>query len=154
MAALNGTRSRLIHVTTAAIAALVILAPTLDEQATRAPTVPALAPPSGTQTVVPPTVPGPPAGIRPGAIDTLPALLDASARKLMDEQHAPGTAVAIVHAGQLIALRALQVIANVRPRLLRHGSGRPKLAGHGIWYARSGVVKARREIEALKTWVT
>ena len=44
--------------------------------------------------------------MRPGAIDSLPGVVDAAARRLMAEQHAPGAALAIVHAGRVLMLRA------------------------------------------------
>ena len=92
------------HLMTAGVAALVIAGPTLVERLT--PPFAAVAPFPDTQAVLPPTVPGPPGGIRPGAIETLPGLVDAEARRLMTQQHAPGTALAIVHAGKMVMLRA------------------------------------------------
>ena len=106
MAASAQNVQRLVHAITATAAALVILGPTLDGWLADAVVVTPRAPFEGTQTLVPPSTPGPSAGLRPGAIETLPALVDASARKLMQEQHAPGTAVAIVHGGAIVALRA------------------------------------------------
>jgi len=92
-------------------AALVILWPMLDEWMTSARhvVVTPRAPLEGTQTLVPPSEPRPSGGLRPGAIETLPALVDTSALKLMQEQHAPGAAVAIVHGGAVIAVRAYGV---------------------------------------------
>src|SRR5688572_2547520 len=92
------------HLMTAAIAALVIAAPTLLERLT--PPFTAVAPLPDTQAVLPPTSPGPPGGIRAGAIETLPGLVDAEAPRLMAQQHAPGTALAIVHDGKMVMLRA------------------------------------------------
>jgi CubicO group peptidase (beta-lactamase class C family) len=106
MAASDRNIQRLIHAITATVAALVILAPTLDGWLTDTAAITPQAPLEGTQTLVLPSTQGPSAGLRPGAIETLPALVDASARTLMQEQHAPGTAVAIVYGGAVVALRA------------------------------------------------
>jgi CubicO group peptidase (beta-lactamase class C family) len=94
----------LVHFLTAVIAAAVILLPTFNRRAAQPATE--SRPPEGTQARVAPSAPGPPGGLRAGAIQTLGAVVDAAARKLMPEQHAPGTAVAIVHDGRVIALRA------------------------------------------------
>jgi CubicO group peptidase (beta-lactamase class C family) len=104
MAATTQPNRWVAHALSAAIAALLIAAPTLLERVT--PSFTAMAPLPDTQAVVPPTVPGPPGGIRPGAMETLPALVDAEARRLMVQQHAPGTALAMVHDGKLVLLRA------------------------------------------------
>ena len=106
MAAPARTVQRLVHAVTAAAAALVVLGPTLDGWLADAVVITPRAPFEGTQALVPPSAQGASRGIRPGAIETLPALLDASAQKLMQAQGAPGTAVAIVHGGTVIALRA------------------------------------------------
>ena len=106
MAASARNARRLVHAVTATAAALVILGPTLDGWLADAVVVTPRTPLEGTQTLVPPSAGEPSAGIRPGAIETLPALVDASARRLMQEQHAPGTAVVIVHDGKVIAQRA------------------------------------------------
>ena len=100
----------LTHGVTALVAAAVILMPTIGRWTVRwtgqwpSNTDPAA--PAGTNAQVAPTTPGPPAGMRPGAIDTLPALVDATTRRLMAEHHAPGTALVIVHGGRVVALRA------------------------------------------------
>ena len=90
----------------AAVAALVILRPSIEEWIAPAIVITPAAPLPGTESVVPLSVPGPPGGIRTGAIESLPPVIDAAARTLMAEQHAPGTAVTIVHGGKVIALRA------------------------------------------------
>jgi CubicO group peptidase (beta-lactamase class C family) len=106
MAASAKTVQRLVHGLTAAAAALVILGPTVDRWMGGAVVITPRAPLEGTQTLVPPSTQRPSGAIRPDAIATLPALVDASAPKLMQQEHAPGTAVAIVHGGAIVALRA------------------------------------------------
>ena len=62
--------------------------------------------PAEAQAIVSPSVPGPPGGVRPGALESLPGVVDAAARRLMAEQHAPGAALAVVHDGRVLMLRA------------------------------------------------
>jgi CubicO group peptidase (beta-lactamase class C family) len=93
-----------VHAITALIAALLIASSTLVELIPRAPTAAVVSP--ETQAIVPATAPGPPGGMRPGAIDSLPGVVDTAARRLMAEQHAPGTALAIVYGGRVLMLRA------------------------------------------------
>src|SRR5688572_12874902 len=94
----------LTHTLIAGMAAMVIAAPALVERLT--PPFTAVAPLPDTQAVLQPTVPGSPGGIRPGALETLPGLVDAEAQRLMTQQHSPGTALAIVHNGKMVMLRA------------------------------------------------
>jgi len=94
----------LIHAISAAAAALAIAAPALSDWLV--PAVTAVAALPDTEAVLPPTVPGSPGGLRPGAIETLPGVVDTAARRLMAEQHAPGTALAVVYGGRVLLLRA------------------------------------------------
>ena len=93
-----------MHAITAVLAAVIIAGSTLAELVGwPLPAVPASA---ETHDVVSPDVPGAPGGMRPGATDSLPGVVDAAARRLMAEQHAPGAALAVVHAGRVLMLRA------------------------------------------------
>jgi CubicO group peptidase (beta-lactamase class C family) len=93
-----------VHAITAVLAAIIIASSTLAELVAERLSVPPLSP--ETHAVVSPEAPRPPDGMRPGAIDSLPGVVDAAARRLMAEQHAPGAALAIVHAGRVLMLRA------------------------------------------------
>jgi CubicO group peptidase (beta-lactamase class C family) len=89
-------------------AAAVIAAPGLV--ARRAPPFTTVSTPlPDTQPVVAPSTPGPPGGIRPGALEALPSLMDREAARLMAEQHAPGAAVVVVQAGRVVVERAYGV---------------------------------------------
>ena len=89
------------------LSGLAIVCPSLDELLTTS--VTPIARPSGTEAVVSATVPGPPDGMRPGAMDTLPDVVDSAARRLMTDLHAPGAAVAIVHNGRALLVRGYGV---------------------------------------------
>jgi CubicO group peptidase (beta-lactamase class C family) len=93
-----------VRVITAVLAAVLIAGPTLAELVGwPLSTVPV---PAEAHDVVSRDAPRPPGAMRPGAIDSLPGVVDAAARRLMAEQHAPGAALAVVHAGRVLMLRA------------------------------------------------
>ena len=96
-----------MHAVSAVIAALIIASSTLFEVLAVRPRLPPVR--EEVHAVLPPSEPGPPAGILPGAMESLPGVVDAAAKRLMTEQHAPGTALAIVHGGRVVTLRAYGV---------------------------------------------
>ena len=83
--------------------ALVIVGPSIEERLPSRITPPA--PSAGSEAAPPATMAELPGGIRPGAIATLPEVVDSAVRRLMAELHAPGTAVALVHGGRVLFLR-------------------------------------------------
>src|ERR1044071_1186526 len=95
-----------MHTVSAVVAALIIVSSTLFEVLAPRPLPPVQ---EEAHAVLPPSEPGPPVGILPGALESLPGVVDAAAKRLMAEQHAPGTALAIVHHGRVVMLRGYGV---------------------------------------------
>jgi CubicO group peptidase (beta-lactamase class C family) len=99
---------RLVPVLLTALSALAIVSPSLGDRRLAIGVSP-MAPHSGTEAVVRAHAAASASGLRPGAMTSLPELVDSSVRRLMAELHAPGSAVGIVHEGQVLFLRGYGV---------------------------------------------
>lgn len=141
-----------MHAFAALLVALVIGSSTLLELATMRPVLPAVR--EDAHAALRSVEPGPAAGIRAGAIESLPGVVDAAARHLMAEQHVPGTALAIVHGGRVVMLRAYGVgtVESATPvdadhTLFRIGSvTKPLTAAALLGLADSGRLDLHRDI--------
>ena len=154
MAAPQHAGRRLMVVAITALSALVIVAPSIDERL-GVPVTPQSRP-AGTEAWLPATMPEPSGGIAPGAMATLPDVVDSSVRRLMAELHAPGTAVAIVHEGRVLLLRGYGVArvetntpVDAATTLFRIGSvTKPLTAAAVLQFVDEGALDLSRDIRA------